>query len=256
MKTFIAAFLVAVAFAQDEAVEEENFPKQVGQKSPWSSHDATDENRHTLSGELWTVESEQGVFSFHVSGNLGINRSATTSTYGYSWFQLSEIANVNTDAAAAALQADYDLFFITQRSATEPKDATYEFDTKFTSTLIDVEEAYGNERFESARSGNFGRDAIAGSWVDLKAAQSENDKVNNKFSFSWEVGRPFEAATFNLKLATKFSATVGSAFADATNGRPLAKAGQPTVKTIEVEIVEGAATLAAGALAVAAVLSF
>ena len=99
---------------------------------------------------------------------------------------------------------------------------------------------------------------IDGSWVWLRG--SVGDKVTssspNYQVYSWEVGRPYQSSTFNLKANTDYVAYVGSFLTDTKKDQFVAK-HEASFTSFDLKLVEGATALAAsGVLAVLAALSF
>lgn len=70
------------------------------------------------------------------------------------------------------------------------------------------------------------------------------------------MGRPFQASTFNLKAGSTYQAIAGSAVTDNTNSQAITSDGAVSIASFEIEILDSASALAAGAVAIAAVLAF
>jgi len=69
-------------------------------------------------------------------------------------------------------------------------------------------------------------------------------------NYSWEIARPYQASSFNLKANATYRATVGSRVTgnNVTNYAP-------NQTTFDIQILEGAATLVASGFALAAALA-
>ena len=183
MKTFIAATLFAIAYAEEAAAdaaaetpaatEEITYPK-VYAKTAWSGAAAVaGTSEQVLSGEWWTVQSEENKYSLHWTGTLRVFAFgiATNHNTAEVWVDLQEQPNPELDEAIQRAFAFYDSFSVSQTVPVIPesdKEKTFIFKTNYTEN---------NRKERDDGTANAAEKEVAGSWVLVNSKL--HDKVTN-----------------------------------------------------------------------------